>query len=146
MRKAPLLKSHLDFILFAFLSYLLYICHPFNLLNFSIRSNKSFKSVSFDCTAIRFTILYREYHSRLEFNLSFQNSLLQKNNFLKSIERKSSALIPPSPTIKADCGLKSLRNLSNPSVRFSALLFTSMATTEPFLRRTKSTSSSRSRQ
>ena len=29
---------------------------------------------------------------------------------------------------------------------FSALLFTSMATTEPFLRKTKSTSSSRSRQ
>ena len=35
--------------------------------------------------------------------------------------------MPPSPTINAACGLKSLRNLSNPSVRFSALLFTSMA-------------------
>ena len=46
--------------------------------------------------------------------------------------------MPPSPTINAACGLKSLRNLSNPSVRFSALLFTSMATTEPFLRKTKS--------
>ena len=38
-----------------------------------------------------------------------------QNNLLKSIERKSSALIPPYPTIKADCGLNSLRNLSNPS-------------------------------
>ena len=51
---------------------------------------------------------------------------MNQNNFLTSIERRSSALIPPSPTINAACGLKSLRNLSSPSVRFSALLFISM--------------------
>ena len=63
-----------------------------------------------------------------------------KTTSFKSIERKSSALMPPSSTINADCGWNSLQNLSNPFVHFSALLFNPMATTEPFLRRTKFTS------
>ena len=43
-----------------------------------------------------------------------------------------------SNTTKLNLTQFSLHSLSNPSVRFSALLFISMATTEPFLRRTKS--------
>ena len=63
-----------------------------------------------------------------------------------SIVRKSSALMPPSPTMNADFGLNFSRKTPSPLVFFSALLLTSMATTAPFLRSTKSTSLLRSRQ
>ena len=69
--------------------------------------------------------------------------VLYPNNLFKSIEKKSSALMPPSPTINDDFGLNICLNFSNPSVRFSALLFTSIATRELFFCRIKSTSSLR---
>lgn len=53
-----------------------------------------------------------------------------QNNFLISIVRKSSALIPASPIISEAVGLYICLNFSIPAVVFSALLFTSIATTE----------------
>lgn len=69
------------------------------------------------------------------------NEKSAQNNFIKSIDMNSSALMPPSPTMNDDVGPKSPRNLSKPSVRFSALPLTSIATNEFFLRSMKSTSS-----
>ena len=71
------------------------------------------------------------------------NEKSAQNNFIKSVDMNSSASMPPSPTINDDVGLKSSRNLSKPSVRFSALPLTSIATNEFFLRSMKSTSSLR---
>ena len=48
--------------------------------------------------------------------------LLQKRDFI-SIERKSSALIPPSPTMKAALGENSFLKFSNPSLLSDILLF-----------------------